>query len=1014
MFKFNRAAGNQSVSTPDNAVLTLPDGDWAIGFKQRYDGLITGDNPQYVISTGAFQAAGSLNIVFQTTGVGESTQQGRLVIFAHTGAPAAAVSNSVVTTGVHEHVIQRSGGTVSIYRCEITGTVATAASVITDSTSTSTSLIRELNGSGFKIGSRLDDTYTRKSDQSISDVFLLKGTLTLAEIARLANGEKLSAIGKTPALDIGMSDTSDIIDRSPNNLPFTVAGSPTTSAEPTYPVVTPEPSNTVSLSVTAERVYQRSNGSAAVDASCTYSGVEPTSIERQLYAADGVTVTHAWAAIPGATFTGGNVLLSQGIVLPEGLKRRIAVRTKSGSNVLATSSVSARVGVGALDAYIGSSSAEKLFDSTSGTGFTADANGSKFNETGWSLLGTAGAGILISNSLIAQSGLCRGALDYGIGGTTLVQWLDKNGPQWTAFAAGVAAAGGKLEVVDIAIGSNDAATANTVLSRVAHAANIRALIQNVRTLTGQPNLPVILSGFNRRSGGLQSGQTTAAFNIAADQVRMAENDVGTDPLVTHVATLEFAMHTDNVHLTPNAAGFPASATRAALIFGRRQYGDGVYLRGPRITALTFDGADLLVDVTHGTGTDLSPATGGTGFTVTDASGTPALVSTARVSATRYRATFGRPLVAPVFARYQSGGAPDVSAAIFDNGTVPLPMLVETEMATVAASTEEPALDTTAPVMTGSISISNVTTAGATISWPTATDGVGVVGYQYSINGGTAYIDVGAARTVTVSGRPASTAHQVRVRAYDAAGNRATPLAASFTTLAAQPAQNAVVASAVAESRRVAFPGGTRVVAFGSVPSAVTPNAPYLEAGKWWSEKHPLDERYWVADLTIDLDERGTTAKEVEVLEAGVAVLEQAVIQGKLIPVKLGGFNPVPGAVNSCTFRVTCANGERFDRTIWFKQPVGAWWIDKDADDQSYFVADIGNDLIDSGTTATAVKAFPVGVVELVPAVLQGPLILVKLGGMDTLPAGVNYCDFRIDCANGERFYRSMQFNRVDN
>jgi hypothetical protein len=50
----------------------------------------------------------------------------------------------------------------------------------------------------------------------------------------------------------------------------------------------------------------------------------------------------------------------------------------------------------------------------------------------------------------------------------------------------------------------------------------------------------------------------------------------------------------------------------------------------------------------------------------------------------------------------------------------------------------------------------------------------------------------------------------------------------------------------------------------------------------------------------------------------------------------------------------------------------------------------------------------------VPAVIQGPLILVKLGGMDTLPAGVNYCDFRIDCANGERFYRSMQFNRVDN
>jgi lysophospholipase L1-like esterase len=229
-----------------------------------------------------------------------------------------------------------------------------------------------------------------------------------------------------------------------------------------------------------------------------------------------------------------------------------------------------------------------------------------------------------------------------------------------------------------------------------------------------------------------------------------------------------------------------------------------------------------------------------------------------------------------------------------------------------------------------------------------------------------------------------------------------------------PAQDGVIASTVAESRRVAFPGGTRVVAFGTVPSAPTPNAPYLEAGKWWCAKHPLDERYWVANITVDLDERKTTAVSVEAIPAGVTVLQQPVIQGKLIPVKLGGFNAATGAVNFCTFRVTCANGERFDRTIWFKQQVGSWSLNKDADDESYFVADISNDLVDSNTTASAVLAQPVGVSVLVAAVIQGPLILVKLGGMDTLPAGVNYCDLRIDCANSERFYRTIQFNRVDN
>lgn len=229
-----------------------------------------------------------------------------------------------------------------------------------------------------------------------------------------------------------------------------------------------------------------------------------------------------------------------------------------------------------------------------------------------------------------------------------------------------------------------------------------------------------------------------------------------------------------------------------------------------------------------------------------------------------------------------------------------------------------------------------------------------------------------------------------------------------------PDQVSVVASAIAESRRVAFPGGTRVVAFGTAPSVATPNAPYLEAGKWWCPKHPLDERYWVANITVDLDERKTTAVSVEPIVAGVTVLQQPVIQGKLIPVKLGGFNAAANAVNFCTFRVTCANGERFDRTIWFKQQVGTYSLEKDADDESYFVADISNDLADSNTTASAVLAQPVGVSVLVAAAIQGSLILVKLGGMDTLPAGVNYCDLRIDCANSERFYRTIQFKRVDN
>lgn len=93
------------------------------------------------------------------------------------------------------------------------------------------------------------------------------------------------------------------------------------------------------------------------------------------------------------------------------------------------------------------------------------------------------------------------------------------------------------------------------------------------------------------------------------------------------------------------------------------------------------------------------------------------------------------------------------------------------------------VDTTAPVMVGSIAVSNLTFSGATLSWSAATDDVGVAGYEYSTNGGTTYSDVGAALSVALAGLAPSTTYAARVRAYDAAGNRSSPLSASVTTTA---------------------------------------------------------------------------------------------------------------------------------------------------------------------------------------------------------------------------------------
>lgn len=90
-------------------------------------------------------------------------------------------------------------------------------------------------------------------------------------------------------------------------------------------------------------------------------------------------------------------------------------------------------------------------------------------------------------------------------------------------------------------------------------------------------------------------------------------------------------------------------------------------------------------------------------------------------------------------------------------------------------------DTTAPTMSGSLVPSNVTSSGFVLTWTAGADNVGVTGYETSDDGGASWTDVGNVLTKTYSGLAPSTTYPSDVRAYDAAGNRSSPLAVSVTT-----------------------------------------------------------------------------------------------------------------------------------------------------------------------------------------------------------------------------------------
>jgi hypothetical protein len=93
-------------------------------------------------------------------------------------------------------------------------------------------------------------------------------------------------------------------------------------------------------------------------------------------------------------------------------------------------------------------------------------------------------------------------------------------------------------------------------------------------------------------------------------------------------------------------------------------------------------------------------------------------------------------------------------------------------------------DTVDPVMSGSMTFTNVTSSGYTINYPAGTDNVGVDHYEISTDNGATWSSNGTATSKAVTGASPNTQYNPRVRAHDAAGRMSNVLTAPVTTSAA--------------------------------------------------------------------------------------------------------------------------------------------------------------------------------------------------------------------------------------
>lgn len=288
--KFNRNAANQYLSASDAAAQTFPDGDWVLSGVAVIDGLTTADNPQYFFSTGGYQAAGAVNVLYQTAGNASPNYLQVSIGSITLGSIAKFLAGSALVW-----VVQRSAGTVSLRTCLIkTAAPSDGTGVSLDG---SVALTGALDGpSGLYIGGRGDLNTSRLADQSLGRTFRYDGTLTDLEVAKLAYGMEITDLGKTPAWYVRMNDVSDITDRGTQANTITPHGAIATGTAPGFGYTASNASPVISGTPTIVNGASVGSASSVTPASVTGS---PTPTNSYQWKIDGAAVSGA----TGTTYT---------------------------------------------------------------------------------------------------------------------------------------------------------------------------------------------------------------------------------------------------------------------------------------------------------------------------------------------------------------------------------------------------------------------------------------------------------------------------------------------------------------------------------------------------------------------------------------------------------------------------------------------------------------------------------------------------------------------------------------
>ena len=408
--------------------------------------------------------------------------------------------------------------------------------------------------------------------------------------------------------------------------------------------------DTLTLDEQPVRVYEGASGSASVTISGSHTGATDT-IEVQIEdTLSGVVV--AWQTLQSSVAAGA---FSGSVTVPKG-GMYIAKARKAGDT--ATNDAQATLwGVGYVIGGFGQSHMGNLI--TLGTG-TPDSRAFIHNGSAWAAIPSAGEGQnALATQLVAYADAPVALILTGLGGTALASWWSAGKTtNYTDWEAKVTAAGQGLSGFIWFQGDADAVGAT---ARAAYKSGMDAMFAQLRTDYGA-SLPIAIGVLGGKSGG-----TDAPW----EAIRDAHIEATTEANNYAAITLDAEHQVDGQHFTAAGSAVIGQRIARALAHG---LGDVATSGGPTISGASLVNTTTVdVTLTAAGGTDIAPATGITGFQVLD-DGTPVTISSAaRQDASTVRLALASPIAGTPTVRYGYGAFPDMSGAVLDNSTLPLPL-----------------------------------------------------------------------------------------------------------------------------------------------------------------------------------------------------------------------------------------------------------------------------------------------------------------------------------------------------